>query len=218
MTPTRYPTMTRDKLLALFQEHGTWNVVAQHLNLSGSGLDGLKTRLGVSGRQRERAKKRGSVLDAYHEQLVELAARGYHCGEMVQELDLPVQSEQVRRFLHKHNIPLLAHRGAQPGEKHRDWKGGRIIDKNGYVLILCPEHPYASWGGYVREHRLVMEQHLGRYLEPQEIVHHINGDHQDNRIENQEVFSSNAQHLAETLKGCVGLIRFSGGKTVGGIH
>jgi hypothetical protein len=63
------------------------------------------------------------------------------------------------------------------------------VDKEGYVLLYLPEHPNASVNGQYSQHRLVMEQTLGRYLVKGENVHHKNGVRNDNRPENLEVWS-----------------------------
>lgn len=201
MSHQPYPHVTSDHLTALFHELGSWAKVARHLGLSRWRMLTLRRRLGVTLGARPAARKRPSCLDPYEAQIAALATQGYTCREIVRELRLPVRAEQVRRFIHNRGIELLARRGAQPGEKHRDWKGGRIADKDGYILVRQPDHPYANSGGYVREHRLVMEQHLGRCLSPEEVVHHVNGDRADNRIENLELYASNGKHLAETLLG-----------------
>lgn len=80
------------------------------------------------------------------------------------------------------------------GKLAANWRGGRIVaNKLGYIIIYKPEHPNATKDGYVMEHRLLMEEELGRYLNRKEFVHHINGDTQDNRIENLEI-TSKRQH------------------------
>ena len=65
-----------------------------------------------------------------------------------------------------------------------NWKGGRTKNAAGYIFIHSPEHPFSTKKGYVREHRLVAEEALGRYMETDEKVHHINGIKDDNRNQN----------------------------------
>ena len=69
-----------------------------------------------------------------------------------------------------------------------NWKGGRYVINSGYVASRAPGHPRAMQNGYVLEHRLVIEQELGRYLLPHERVHHKNGKRDDNRLENLELW------------------------------
>ena len=69
----------------------------------------------------------------------------------------------------------------------------RWVGKQGYACVPAPSgHPFARTDGSILEHRLVMEQALGRYLEPHEIVHHKNGNRSDNRVENLELMDGRA--------------------------
>jgi hypothetical protein len=76
---------------------------------------------------------------------------------------------------------------AHKGHRSMAWKGGKIKDKFGYVLIWKPGHPNAKIGGYIHEHRLVMSKYLGRPLTSEEFVHHKNALKDDNRLVNLEL-------------------------------
>lgn len=67
--------------------------------------------------------------------------------------------------------------------KKRPIGAPQIDPRTGYVYEHVP-------GARKRQlqHRLVMEAHLGRPLEPHENVHHLNGCRSDNRIENLELW------------------------------
>lgn len=72
----------------------------------------------------------------------------------------------------------------------RDRKTGRWVDpQSGYAFVKRPGHPEVQRNGWGYEHRIVMSDHLGRPLWPDENVHHINGVRDDNRVENLELWS-----------------------------
>ena len=79
------------------------------------------------------------------------------------------------------------------GENAGQYRGGRL-KKNGYFFILNKTHPFANNNGYVREHRLVMEKLIGRYLKPTEVVHHIDGDRENNEEANLQYFKIDEAH------------------------
>lgn len=79
----------------------------------------------------------------------------------------------------------------------------RYTEQRGYILVrVMPWDFYYPMAhrGYVREHRLIMAEHLGRLLLPSEDVHHKNGIKNDNRIENLEL-TTKGVHIREHSKG-----------------
>lgn len=99
------------------------------------------------------------------------------------------------------NLPRPQPKKARKMEANGFWKGGTTVDREGYILVKNNDHPDANHLGYVRAHRLAMELKIGRPLLRGEVVHHKDGDTQNNDPDNLELFASNATHLAETLRG-----------------
>lgn len=88
----------------------------------------------------------------------------------------------------------LAHMGKMRGAENPNWKGGRFIDKRGYVQLSIN-------GRKFYEHRIVMERIIERPLKRSETVHHKNHNKSDNRIENLELLSASSHGKLHTPKG-----------------
>lgn len=96
-----------------------------------------------------------------------------------------VKSDKQKKHLEKLNAN-------QKGKNNRAWNGGRFKNRAGYVFVYSPNHPRAKANRrYVFEHILIIEEKLGRYLKKNEVVHHINGIKDDNRIENLIILLKN---------------------------
>jgi len=95
-------------------------------------------------------------------------------------------------------------KGKNKGVNHPNWNGGVYKDSMGYIVIYKPEHPLSNHRGYVLQHRLAMEEFLGRYLLPEEQIHHINEIKDDNRIENLMLFENRSEHMGHHRKIMIG--------------
>ena len=83
---------------------------------------------------------------------------------------------------------------------------------HGYWKVpVAPEERHLTNGATgVGEHRLVMARHLGRALRSDEVVHHINGNRTDNRIENLELWSTShpkGQRVQDKVRHAVDILK-----------
>ena len=119
---------------------------------------------------------------------------------------------------HKQSKVTCDKRGDSLRKKHKEkqfgfekgytpWNKGKrgTYIKLGYKMIYNPEHPDCNASGYCSEHRLVMEEKLGRRINKKEIVHHINGIKTDNRIENLQLVT-HKEHIKLTMMATYNLI------------
>lgn len=140
--------------------------------------------------------KKEDLIELYHNQnyTIHMIAEQYGVGHGIphywfRKYEIPRRTRKeaaiLRDKLKRRNYDFLFERS--PAE-HPNWKGGRRISCAGYVELRMPEHPRARKNGYIFEHLIVAEQHYGEITRDY-VIHHINGNKQDNRIENLMVLT-----------------------------
>lgn len=155
----------------------------------GASMRMLEKEIGVSRKTLSRAMKR--------------------CGMRV-----PTKDESLSHIWENHKHPRLGMKGtlcpvygrhlsdetkeklrkANTAANNYHWSGGRKIHSEGYVLVYDPESHLCNKHGFVMEHRLVAEKKYGRELTTNDIVHHLDGNKQNNDPDNIVVLTR-AEHI-----------------------
>jgi Mor family transcriptional regulator len=118
----------------------------------------------------------------------------YKTGKTLREIAFKYQCfpniSAISNVLKRYKIKTRKNlRNGKEGKYTSRWKGGVSYDRKGHRKLQVPNYPNCNVGGWIYEHRYVMERHLGRFLDELEVVHHINGIPDDNRIENLEIMT-----------------------------
>lgn len=116
------------------------------------------------------------------------------------------------KIVNRHNLIPGAYKSCgctnMKGVNSHSWKGG-IRMASGYRLIYVDKPAKFRVGGdaraslYLPEHDVVMSTHLGRPLYKEESVHHKNGERDDNRIENLELWRSSSHPRGQRVEDIV---------------
>jgi HNH endonuclease len=138
---------------------------------------------------------------------VDLIPCGCGCGQLTPRFDKRGRPRKYIQYHHTEGRFFLGFKHKDESKKkmslhrsganHGMWKGGRYLAAKGYYYRYKPDHHFASKDGYVMEHRLVWENTNNAILLPWADVHHVDGNHINNRIRNLQAMM-HGQHTILT--------------------
>lgn len=183
--PPRLTQEQRQQVQDLWNQGKKMREIAPQFGITPAGVARILRKAGAERRPT------GVASRITPEQWAEMIER-YQAGEQTARIleTYGASKGHFMRVLRRNGVPVRVKGGY--GEAASNWRGGRRFSKEGYVVVwVSADDPLADAmrmaDGGVLEHRLVMARALGRPLSPGETVHHINGDKQDNRIENLQL-------------------------------
>ena len=162
-------------------------------------------RLKCCSRKCSNLSKRGRKLTATHRKKLSVIAKQKGFGKWMLGKKA---TNKTRKKMKLHNAKYW--KGKKLSKKHRKRlseshkgitkKEYKPISINGYLVIRNHTHPFRTKQNYILISHLVMEEKLGRYLKPEEVVHHINGIITDNRPKNLKLFPNIKAHRQHHIK------------------
>lgn len=173
----------KDKILSMYNSHEQIKNIGKKLKISEYIIREFLIKIGISppgsGRKRYFTdKEREDILSMFdsHKSILSISKK-YNCN-----------TKTITKIIDNNRTRVSS---KSIGIKHGNWKGGRIVNNNGYIqIIIYQDDPYFSMsmvGGQILEHRYIMAKHLGRCLDKNESIHHIDGNRQNNKIENLQL-------------------------------
>jgi hypothetical protein len=144
--------------------------------------------------------KGGSAMSFYHitinTVLIKLIPSGKCACGCDGNTTVPKVNNAPRNQVNGRPLKYISGHNSRGIKRGRISGRGRHIRTDGYVSILNPDHPRATSNGYMPEHIAIMEKALGRSISKKEVVHHIDGNKENNEIGNLMLFSDNKMHTA----------------------
>jgi hypothetical protein len=159
----------REILRKVYRQQGSLNKTAKYFGVSKKLILNYMKKFGLS-----RNKNTQNIpIQIDLDKLKKFLDEGLRAYEIAEKFG--ISHTTLQRICNKHNIVLDR------------YHNGKTKKDSGYILVYKPNHPRADKHGYVPEHTLIMEKHIDRYLNDNEVVHHINGIKDDNKLKNLQI-------------------------------